>query len=419
MVDIFLFTINIIICYLIIYKPLKNKKLLSPEFGFVAGALVYLVLYSFEVSILYRLNVSRYSQYVNYSTEIAFITTLYLLGFFSSLKFNKILNIPFNSNIKFLNPDDKFIKFNVYIWLGATIFFFYFYYDQIFNATYFNAAVDRVNNLSFAVYVLLFQAIGVLVFCFYLRSQYPVKYSLAILFLIIYFGFITYDKNPIILAMISALTILIDKYKSVYKLIFITTMAALLFLLFIPFFSYYRADVNFLDSLAAVVDLISLTAIDTRGPYQTIISCLSSKCESGSFVNSIAILIPNFLFPGERPPDHAILFAMQNISNWRPGLGLGFSPVTEGLLLFGYPGVFLTGFFLGFITNLIWYLFFKFSNNKKTLSSLHLLYSILSFYVMLLSFRSPVAGTIKLLVLQLFAVYLFIMLSSTMSRIKI
>ena len=184
--------------------------------------------------------------------------------------------------------------------------------------------------------------------------------GLLLIFLVVAFGIASSDKNPILIGSLPLVCwMCIHGYKKQWFSITATLILVLgfaLVLILLPIFSLYRAGVDIFS-----VDLMeryyfSFTRIDPAGPFISLSEALrdSGPLSFGStYLKNFAILIPKMLWVN-RPLDLGEQFAMDFLSSWSPGQGLGYSLMSEGLVNFGYLGAFLHYFIIGFMWGMVW-----------------------------------------------------------------
>jgi hypothetical protein len=112
-----------------------------------------------------------------------------------------------------------------------------------------------------------------------------------------------------------------------------------------------------------------------------------------TYLEAILLLIPKLLW-NARPMDLSENFALQHISNWSEGSGMGYSFLAEAYLNFSWFGAFLQYFIIGLLWGLVW---------KKIRRILwcygcdgwYALYYILGFYFLIIMHRAPFSGLLK------------------------
>ena len=185
------------------------------------------------------------------------------------------------------------------------------------------------------------------------------------------------DKNPLYITSLTFLIclgpILKNKRSVFYLFIFIIIIPIISVL-----FTSYRS--NNLDNFSVVRSLYSNS--DPKGPYQSILfyeqQLRTNNIEKQygfTYLESTIQWIPTFIWD-KRPDDLSVKFAKKTLNNYSKGLGLGFSPIAEGIINFGFHGPFFGHLILSF--SLISLLLFARSLFKSN-SSLNL--SVLLFII--------------------------------------
>ena len=89
-----------------------------------------------------------------------------------------------------------------------------------------------------------------------------------------------------------------------------------------------------------------------------------------TYLYALVAWVPRVIWK-DRPDDLAQEFALDNIPNWQPGMGLGYSLLAEAYLNFGYVGVFLQYFGIAFGLGLVWRKLYNFlaRNGRPTIGS--------------------------------------------------
>jgi hypothetical protein len=217
--------------------------------------------------------------------------------------------------------------------------------------------------------------------------------------LLVFLGFITSDKNPIVLGVLAVVSnsYIYSKGVGLKKSILII-FYVLIFLVFTKLFSLFRSSGVGFDELVYVLSNFKLTNIDGAGPYFSIIYLLENPTEyyGITYLNDIFSIIPKFIYH-ERPDGTSLLFAKDVIKNWNAGEGLGFSPIAEGLNNFGYHMVvfhfLIVGIFWGW-----WWTFVHFVIRilfKSNIELYYIFYRVVGVYLLLMFFRGSGLGFIK------------------------
>lgn len=141
----------------------------------------------------------------------------------------------------------------------------------------------------------------------------------------------------------------------------------------------------------------TLLNLDSAGPMALIAYTMKEDEHpswGGGLMQSFSIFVPRFLWP-DRPLDASEAIAKDLIPDWVPGLGMGYSPLIEGYMNFGFWFSFLEFFLFGFVWGWLWRAFMKAFAFYDTAQHLDVIYRVAGFYVLLLFFRGMISGTLK------------------------
>lgn len=186
-------------------------------------------------------------------------------------------------------------------------------------------------------------------------------------------GFYFFDKNPILLGVVAmCVTRIGPKYSSTRHLVFlILVFVAIVYSL--PLFSLYRTPgASF--NLAEFLEGLSLKRTDGRGPMASLVVETTRNWhdfEFGrSYLNSLVGWVPLRVYPG-RPLDLSIEFARNQITDYKPGMGMGYSLLAEAYANFGAAGAFLQYFLFGALWPRLWKFVVKLVGNPYLATSLY------------------------------------------------
>jgi oligosaccharide repeat unit polymerase len=213
------------------------------------------------------------------------------------------------------------------------------------------------------------------------------------------------DKNILLLFLLGCgfgFGFFIYKYK--FTQLLLLFLGAILIILFSRVFSLYRGGAEIGVSIVEGVVGFNYSQIDGAGPFWVFNSVLDNYDDyslGSTYLLELKNLIPRFIYPGDRPETLSEEFSRENMINWFPGAGFGYSPFAEAYVNFG-----IVGGFLGFlIFGLVWGFFWKFviRNSLKLFSALQyshilLLYCVIGFNSLFLTFRGTSLSFIKILI---------------------
>jgi oligosaccharide repeat unit polymerase len=262
-------------------------------------------------------------------------------------------------------------------------------YEGAFAARYANPAP----TLLIAYAVLCFALIGSL------QATGPRVFTFALLggvFPAIIWGFYSSDKNPILMGFLALATALYWRRSRRKSVLFIFILGVPALLMVFPLFSLYRAGFPLSILNLKNIYYFSFTRIDPGGPMSSLAEVIRNTDHfrfGTTYLDCLTLLVPRFLWPN-RPLDLAELFAQENIINWIPGQGLGYSLLAESYLNFGVAGAFIQFFAFGFLWGMFWRVIQKnmFMHNYRYFISL---YHVVGYYIVLLMHRGPLAMTVK------------------------
>ncbi|MCT4638580.1 MAG: oligosaccharide repeat unit polymerase [Bacteroidales bacterium] len=195
----------------------------------------------------------------------------------------------------------------------------------------------------------LFFAVSVLITLLYLRrKRNPIILGIVLSLVLAFLGFKTNDKDPMFLAAVPYLVLFYPLYTRVKlnnrlkSIIVFFSIAILIPLCSLRFTLYRGGDETGLITYIKEHGVYS--RFDARGPYTSLGIVLSDddiefkygKTYTSGFVN----WIPRFIWSG-RPTNPAEVFAKEYVKDWKPGMGLGYSPLAEAYTNFGILGGFI------------------------------------------------------------------------------
>jgi hypothetical protein len=167
-------------------------------------------------------------------------------------------------------------------------------------------------------------------------------------------GLYTSDKDPLLKAALALSVFLIGRTSRSMRHLYFYCGAAVMAVAALPVFSAYRADAP-IDIRRAATEF-SVQETDAKGPMISLVAALDTdrdKFYGRSYLLALAAWVPKLLWP-DRPYDLAQEFAFEEIPNWQPGMGLGYSLLAEAYLNFGYAGAFFQYLAIGYGLGRIW-----------------------------------------------------------------
>lgn len=404
-----------------VFVAYKTKRPVSYLTGFVAGLVTYVVLVLVEVGLLQGITPANHFRFSVHQQEIWFLAAGYSLAFlFSSMVLSRAFEIDKGCASNYV-PNIR-----PYVILGLVLFLIYFIMfgkDIVTAADYVEGAAIRYESVAFSSASAL-----VLYYLIFISSLLIAKgkYSFAgfVSFFVVLGGFWTSDKNPMVLGLVSLVYVgLTSGYRIRLWKLGAALVVGIGFLLFIPGFSVYRAGgVGLLEAAQIGLSRLTLTRMDPAGPYGSIIDVLSGGRVGVGYLESAQVLIPRAILPFERGLDPAEDYAQRTMLNWQPGRGLGFSPLAEGYLNAGFLGPFVHApLFLASWLG-CWLLVRRIFALAKLNEVFPHFFCVMGFYLMMLSFRTSMVGSVKAVLLQMvgLAAVLFLarVIGSLLTRVQ-
>jgi oligosaccharide repeat unit polymerase len=226
-------------------------------------------------------------------------------------------------------------------------------------------------------------------------------WGMGFIVLIFSWGIYTSDKNVILIGLLAVAAVyssLIKKQGLTFLMVVFIGCAILIYL--IKVFSFYRGGLDICSAFSMAVNNFGLRYIDPLGPLvslQHILNDCSDLQYGQTYLHIFYLIIPRFLWK-ERPLDLSEQFAVDNIVNWLPGQGMGYSPLAEAYLNFSWIGPVIQYLLLGLLWGYFWKVLRKILWNFSQ-GLWYSLYYVLGYYLLILMHRGPVAGLMKSLIL--------------------
>lgn len=218
--------------------------------------------------------------------------------------------------------------------------------------------------------------------------------AIILLCICIGWGFYISDKNPILIALLALPIYFYNNWIRKFSFFMILLIGITFFIFLIPAFSLYRADISLKDIVDKYKDF-SLTKNDYSGPMISLSKFVNNKepLYGSTYAESFCLFIPRFIWP-DRPDDPTVTFAKQEISDYEPGLGLGYSALGEAYLNFGILGPLFVYFIFGVCWGLLWRFIFQLLTSQYSLLSVTMYY-IIGYNELILMHRSLIVGVFK------------------------
>tara|TARA_Y100000385_G_C13014541_1_gene603216 strand:+ start:147 stop:1262 length:1116 start_codon:yes stop_codon:yes gene_type:complete len=312
----------------------------------------------------------------NNCSKILLLSILSLLGFSYGSK-----KISINDFINITKVENYLIKPFVIILL----LFLILNHDLIVSSSTYQGNIKTSVNNSTYKYVLnfIFLCYSSISLYYYLSKK---SFSLLLLMVMPLFlaGIYFNDKNPMVIGFVP-LIFLLNKFKPYFIL---QLLIFVCFVFIIPIFvlklSLYRGG-NVQELSEYIKSSGFYKSTDARGPMKSLIITLKSKnlefLYGKSYLMSFFQWIPKFVWPN-RPLDLSQNFAIENMPDWKPGLGYGYSFLAESYKNFGFLGAFIQYYFTGYLLQLMSVINkYIFGNNILT-SSISIIFIIFTIIIM-------------------------------------
>lgn len=394
-----------VICVGFIKYYYPKEGILSTALLFVAGATIYYIaipieLYISRTGILLGLDDSDLALviFLSAAAVVSFCGGYFLSGFRlkQSLVFVHEDHSSGNNHSLFL------VSINSLLLLSMVFLLVFFAKDLQTSIQSYEANYTITYNASTFNYLkTIFITTSSIAGCWYICIRKKIRIGMFLVVIVIAFGILTSDKNPILIGMLP-LTVWICGHMENAKHGVVSSVLLLciilLTILLIPIFSLYRGGVDIFN-IATLKDnyYFSFTKIDPAGPFVSLAEIIRVPPElllGKSYFNNFLILIPKTIF-ADRPLDLAEQFAREHIRDWEPGRGLGYSLMAEASINFGYFGMFLHYFLIGLLWGMCWRFIGKLMRDNR---EINVVYRTFGFYLLILMHRGPSIGIMKTLI---------------------
>jgi len=404
--------IYIIVCFFV------NKHFTRAE-GYVSTIPLFTLLASiYYVAIPFELNVTDSEGYITghgFFVEMPFdmqaivvlMATLAVVSFSAGYKLSGCKVQPesfiFEAKNVIIDRTNFVVAINLMFFLSSVLLLLFFRDELICSIAGYGGNVAQTYSNSTYGYIksIFTMSTSVLIFL-HLCIKKTIGIGLVLAFILVAIGILTSDKDPFLLAALPMLTWLIVKASRKKRYLILSLLAliggSVFALVSVPVFSLYRAGINIFGMDLVDHYYFSFTQIDPSGPFISLADSLRDLkplLYGKTYIDGLAILVPK-IFWANRPLDLAEQFARDFLPLWEPGLGVGYSLMTEGLINFGYPGAFVHYFTIGFTWGLGWRMI-----SLCTASSLYMnvLYRTIGFYLLTIMHRGPLSQIVKTLIL--------------------
>lgn len=285
-----------------------------------------------------------------------------------------------------------------WFFIGSLGLLFLVYGTTVFERLSYMEAAERKSGDSFFGFItknclILF---GLLAATVIQRRDLSRHFAIPLLTPIIYWGFFTSDKNPLLIAALAVSVIWVGVKSSSTKHLYFYCTAAVLAIASLPLFSALRAGQEV--QISSAFTNFSIERTDARGPLMSLSAVMANEepvIHGRSYLQGLVSWVPRTIWPN-RPKNLAQEFAVANIPNWNEGMGLGYSLLAEGYVNFGYSGVFVHYLLLALIMGLTMRATYTLCKGSGDTSYWRALVVIVYFQLLVLMHRGPVSQVIQI-----------------------
>jgi hypothetical protein len=209
------------------------------------------------------------------------------------------------------------------------------------------------------------------------------------------------DKNPLLKAALGGSALWIGRRSQSLRYLGLLTGAAVLTIAALPVFSNYRANLPL--GIGAAIRDFSVLHTDAKGPMISLVVAVEEETErfyGRSYLFSLVAWVPRTLWP-DRPNDLAHEFALDEIPNWEPGSGLGYSLLAEAYLNFGPAGAFAQYFVLAFALGRIWATLYNLVARSGAAAYWRAMLAVTYFDILIIMHRAPSSSILQSCIFEL------------------
>ena len=400
-------TILYLVIFIIVIKLLSRQEgYYSTLTVFGIGCYIYYIGIPFELYVLSIEEVKKGNIVLSLST--AQLSQIIMMGTIAFLAFSLGYYLSsFNPSKMSRGLRNRFprIPYSLrLICMGSLICLLIFFYKNILASSTYEAAYGvRYSSPAFSLLCSLIVLYGAVIASTIILRGKNLNKTLGIGFilLIILWGIYSADKNIILFGLlaIAASSFRFVKKKGLISFVYII-IGCVVLIYSIKVFSLYRGGHNIYTASSIATKQFGLRYIDPLGPSASLQHVLNNRSDlqyGRTYAHIFYLIIPRFLWK-ERPLDLSEQFARDNITNWQPGMGMGYSPLAEAYLNFSWMGPVIQYLLLGLLWGYFWKVLRKILWHFPQ-ESWQSLYCILGYYLLILMHRSPVAGLMKSLIL--------------------
>lgn len=405
------------LCYVVLYGVVfmwllsvhqKREGNLSSVAVFGVMALVYYIGVPFEMWIRGVDRVFDGESDVFFTVKqietILLMATVAIVSFFAGYKISRFDPGMFDKHYKHeVQPMPGGIVLIIFVCstIIATM-----YREQLLSLSDYRVQMSIMYNAPFFSYLtyLLLVCVALIARINASRFQDGRQHKIVFLFLVacmLFWSIYGKRKDGFVFAILAAIP-LQGKRIPVVSLVLIMVPFAFICILLTIYFSAMRGNSTY--SIFEFMDLsyLTLTMSEPTGPLNALSFLLNHDgvpLFGLSYLDSVILLLPKALY-SERPMGIADEFAKMFASNWSEGKGFGYSLMAEAYANFGWLGVPMQYFTIGFFWGKGWKIIFRLMSRiglDETASKS--LYFTLGYFALLTMHRSPVSTSFKFILM--------------------
>lgn len=405
----------------------KTEKGVSSFFVFGLFATIYYVSIPIEMAILDQYSFISEPHILTENTVnketvniIILMSTLALAGFgigYYYSGFNTKISFLYKSNIDKKPMLTSFIILAILI--GSVILIFYGKEIIAISNYSQNVNIKAINPLFNYLSFLIVLIISILQSYFILTNRINFIQAICISIIIGAWAIYSSDKDPLLLGFLP-LVLFINRVKQFakfkYQLISYSIVIISIPILVIAFSEYRGYGKVTFENVNTEKGMYKLT--DARGGMRVLTTIMLEEdfeySYGKTYLQSLVLWVPKAIWPN-RPLDAPQSFAKTHIKNWKPGQGLGYSPLAEAYLNFGVFGAFIHFLLFGFIWGAFWNTFRKLFDNRN-LFLFNSVYSVFGFYILIIMHRGASNAIITTMLQVLIPISILILALRTLEN---
>ena len=390
--------IYFVVFFVFIYIYSKREKGVSTFFVFGLFATIYYASIPME---MFYLNHFKFFNEPHILTEnyvppeilskIIIMSTLSLLGFgigYYLVGFRTKISDMYKTG-----TDNKALLYLLWFFLLTMLAVVgVFYHEKLINISNYSGNVEikasspMFNFLTYQIVILL----AILEAYFILSRKINIIQALIWSSFVIAWSIYSSDKDPLLLGLLPLFLYLnrVKQFQQIkYQMISYSLVLISIPILVIAFSEYRGFGKVTFQNVNAEKGMYKLT--DARGGMRVLTTIMQDEdleySYGKTYLHSLVLWIPRAIWPN-RPLDAPQSFARSHMKEWKPGHGLGYSPLAEAYQNFGVIGAFIQFLFFGIIWGTFWNSFRKlFANYNMYL--FNSIYAVFGIYMLIMMHR--------------------------------